>query len=75
MIIESLQQAIHEITDMWSWIMGIIAGWGLTFTAVVCVLIIAHIRITRLTRQLQSLENRQVTDNRELSFRITKLEK
>jgi hypothetical protein len=54
---------------------GIVAGWGLTFTLVVAVLVYAHIRISRLQRKVTQLENRQVTDGRDLSLRIRNLEK
>jgi hypothetical protein len=75
MIVESLQQAVTEISNLWSWMVGIIAGWGLTFTIVVAALVIAHVKIAKLTRKVQNLENKVTTEDRELSFRITKLEK
>lgn len=66
---------VLEVAGLWSWIVGIIAGWGLTFTLVVAGLVYAHIRITRLQRKITQLENRQVTDERDLSLRIRKFEK
>jgi hypothetical protein len=74
MIVDTLQQVITEVSGLWSWIIGIVAGWGLTFTIVVSALIVAHVKIAKLTRRIYNLENRQVTDSRELSFRITKIE-
>ena len=75
MITQSLQAVVTEISDLWSWMIGIVAGWGLTFTLVVAVLVYAHIRISRLQRKVTQLENRQVTDGRDLSLRIRKFEK
>jgi hypothetical protein len=75
MIVDTLQQVVTEVSGLWSWIIGIIAGWGLTFTIVVSALIVAHIKIAKLNRRVQNLENRVTTEDRELSFRITKLEK
>jgi uncharacterized membrane protein YciS (DUF1049 family) len=75
MIAQTLQTLVGEVNGLWSWIVGIIAGWGLTFTLVVVAIVYAHLRINRLKKQLEALRNQQVTDNRELSFRITKLEK
>jgi hypothetical protein len=75
MIVDTLQQVITEVSGLWSWIIGIVAGWGLTFTIVVSALIVAHIKIAKLTRKVQNLENKVTTEDRELSFRITKLEK
>jgi uncharacterized membrane protein (DUF4010 family) len=75
MITQSLQAVVTEVSDLWSWMIGIVAGWGLTFTLVVAVLIYAHIRISRLQRKVTQLENRHVTDERDLSLRIRKFEK
>jgi len=75
MIVDTLQQVVAEVSGLWSWVIGIVAGWGLTFTIVVAALAVAHIKIAKLNRKVQSLENRLVIDNRELSFRITKVEK
>ena len=75
MIAQTLQTLVGEVNGLWSWIVGIIAGWGLTFTLVVVAIVYAHIRISRLKKQLENLRSQQVTDGRELSFRITKLEK
>jgi uncharacterized membrane protein YciS (DUF1049 family) len=75
MIAQTLQTLVGEVNGLWSWIVGIIAGWGLTFTLVVVAIVYAHLRINRLKKQLEALRNQQVTDDRELSFRITKLEK
>ena len=75
MIAQTLQTLVGEVNGLWSWIAGIIAGWGLTFTAVVAGIIYAHVRISRLANKLTRLENRQVTDGRDLSLRISELEK
>lgn len=75
MIAQTLQTLIGEINGLWSWIVGIIAGWGLTFTAVVAAIIYAHVRINRAFRLIESVKNQMVTDDRDLSFRVTKLEK
>ena len=75
MIVESLQTVVAEVDGLWSWVIGIVAGWGLTFSLVVAALVYAHVRIARLANKLARLENRQVTDGRDLSLRISKLEK
>jgi uncharacterized membrane protein YciS (DUF1049 family) len=75
MIAQTLQTLVGEVNGLWSWIVGIIAGWGLTFTLVVAAVVYAHIRISRLQRKITQLENRQVTDERDLSLRIRKFEK
>jgi hypothetical protein len=75
MITQSLQAVVTEVSDLWTWIIGIVAGWGLTFTLVVVVLIYAHVRISKLQHKVTQLENRHVTDERDLSLRIRKFEK
>jgi hypothetical protein len=75
MITQSLQAVVTEVSELWSWMIGIVAGWGLTFTVVVVVLVYAHVRISRLQQKVTQLENRHVTDERDLSLRIRKFEK
>jgi uncharacterized membrane protein YciS (DUF1049 family) len=75
MITQSLQAVVAEVSDLWSWMIGIVAGWGLTFTLVVVALVYAHVRISRLQQKVTQLESRQVTDGRDLSLRIRKFEK
>jgi uncharacterized membrane protein YciS (DUF1049 family) len=75
MITQSLQTVVAEVSDLWSWMIGIVAGWGLTFTLVVVALVYAHVRISRLQQKVTQLENRHVTDERDLSLRIRKFEK
>lgn len=75
MIVETLQQTIAEVNGLWDWIVGIIAGWGLTFTIVIVAIVYAHVLIRRLNRKVVNLENRLTTDNRDISLRLRKLEK
>ena len=75
MIVETLQQTIAEVNGLWDWIVGIIAGWGLTFTIVIVAIVYAHVLIRRLNRKVVNLENQLTTDNRDISLRLRKLEK
>jgi uncharacterized membrane protein YciS (DUF1049 family) len=75
MIVEKLQDAVVEINGLWDWVIGMIAGWGLTFTLVVIAIVYAHVRLNQLTRKIKSLENQRTANERDLSFRIGKLEK
>ena len=74
MIAQTLQTLVSEVNGLWSWIVGIIAGWGLTFTAVVAGIVYAHIRISRLSRRIEQINNQQVTETRDLSLRLRNLE-
>jgi uncharacterized membrane protein YciS (DUF1049 family) len=75
MIAESLQTVVAEVNGLWSWVIGIVAGWGLTFSLVVAALVYAHVRIARLNRKISQLENRVITEGRDVSLRLTKVEK
>lgn len=75
MITQSIQTVVAEVAELWSWMIGIVAGWGLAFTLVVAALVYAHVRIARLQRKVVQLESRQVTDGRDISLRVGKLEK
>jgi uncharacterized membrane protein len=65
----------EAIDTLWYMTYGMIAGWGITFTLVVIALILLLVRTINLQRRIQRLENRQVSDNRDLSLRITKIDK
>ena len=75
MISQSLQTVVTEISELWAWTIGIVAGWGLTFTLVVAALVYAHIKIAKLTRKVSYLENRIIAEGRDVSLRLTKVEK
>ena len=75
MIVESLQTVVGEVNGLWSWVIGIVAGWGLTFSLVVAALVYAHVRSVRLNHKILQLENRIITEGRDVSLRLTKVEK
>ena len=75
MIAQTIQTLVGEVNGLWSWIIGIVAGWGLTFTLVVAALVYAHIRIVRLNRKILALESRIIAEGRDVSIRLTKVEK
>jgi hypothetical protein len=75
MIAQTLATLTGEISGIWSWIVGIIAGWGLTFTAVVAAIAYAHIRINNLKRRIEQVNSHYVSETRDLSLRIRNLEK
>ena len=58
----------NTIDSLWYWTYGIIAGWGLTFTLVVSVLILLLIRTVNLQRRVDRLEHRIVTNEREFNL-------
>jgi hypothetical protein len=56
------------INDLWIWTYSILAGWGLTVTAMVVVVIILLIRTVNLQQRLDQLENRVVVNEREFNL-------
>ena len=70
-----MNKLTEAIDTLWYMTYGMIAGWGITFTLVVIALILLLVRTINLQRRIQRLENRQVADNRDLSLRITKIDK
>jgi hypothetical protein len=70
-----MNKLTEAIDTLWYMAYGIIAGWGITFTLVVIALVLLLVRTINLQSRIQRLENRQVADSRDLSLRITKIDK
>lgn len=69
---KSIQLLTSTVEDLWSVTYGVIAGWGVTVTILVVALVYLTIRSFNLQKRLEKLENRIVTEVRDLSFRIDK---
>lgn len=65
---------LNEILSLWNWMFGMIAGWGATTTCMIVAIIILWLRMRALRREVAQLRNQQVSDSRDLSIRIRKLE-
>ena len=74
-MIPTIQSLVGEVSDLWWYAYGIIAGWGLSFTLVVVVLVWTQMKIAKLENDLQRIRNQMVSEDRDLSFRLNKLEK
>ena len=70
MIANTLNNLVNEVAGLWSWIIGIIAGWGLTFTLVVIALVLLLIRTVNLQRRVDRLEQRLVHAERDYNLSI-----
>lgn len=70
-----IQNLLTQVSDLWMYAYGMIAGWGLSFSVVVGFLVLAHLKIARLENEIQRYRNQMVAETRDLSFRINKLEK
>ena len=56
------------IDNLWYWTYGIIAGWGLTFTLVILVLVLISIRMIALQHRVDNLERRLIANEREFNL-------
>lgn len=56
------------INDLWIWTYSIVAGWGVTVTGMVVVLIILMIRTVNLQKRIDDLENRVVANERDFNL-------
>ena len=63
-----LSPVAQAIENLWYMAYGIIAGWGLTVTAIVVALVVLLIRTINLQRRLDRLEARVITDEREYNL-------
>ena len=58
------------IDSLWLWTYGIIAGWGLTFTVIVVVIVLLIIRTINLQRRVDQLEQRLVHAERDYNLTV-----
>jgi hypothetical protein len=63
------------IDTLWYWTYGIIVGWGASFTILVALFIVLFIKIIRLNRQINYLQNRLVSFERDTNITLNKLNK
>jgi len=56
------------INDLWIWTYSIVAGWGLTVTAMVVAVVILLIRTINLQKRIENLENRVVANERDFNL-------
>ena len=57
-----------ELIEVWNWFFGLIAGWGLTTTALIVAVVFLWLRLRNLERKHNHLYNRFVTSEREWSL-------
>jgi len=74
MIAQTLDLLLNEISSLWAWGIGIIAGWGITLTMVVIAVVLLWRRVVRLEEQVQQYRNTAVMEGRDASLRLNRLE-
>jgi hypothetical protein len=58
----------NGVDSLWTWTYSIIAGWGLTVTAMIVVVTILLIRTINLQQRIDALEIRVVNNEREFNL-------
>jgi hypothetical protein len=69
-----LTNIIAEVGSLWSWITGVIAGLGVTATVLILGFVMVYIKLKRIHDRLQMIHNQSISETRDLSLRINKLE-
>ena len=65
---------LHEtINNLWYWTYGLVVGWGASFTILLALVILLFIKIIRLNRKINYLENRVVANERDHNIEIKKV--
>ena len=62
----------ENVSNLWYWTYGIIAGWGATLTVIIVVMIVLLIRLLHCERNLQTLESRIIAAERDFNIATNK---
>jgi len=66
---------IDNVENLWYSIYGLIAGWGLTMTMIVAIIVVLAVRLFRCERRLVHLENRLIAAERDYNLTLEKWKK
>jgi len=66
---------IDNVENLWYSIYGLIAGWGLTMTLGVAIIVVLAVRLYRCERRLAQLENRLIHAERDYNLTLEKWKK
>jgi len=61
-----------SIANLWYWVYGLIAGWGIIFTLMLSSIIFLMARQLRTERRLRNLENQMVSNQRDYNLTLDK---
>ena len=63
------------IDTLWYWTYGIIVGWGASFTIILALFLILFLKVVRINRRMNYLNNRLVAFERDVSLTINEINK
>ena len=64
-----------NVENLWYSIYSLIAGWGLTMTMGVAIIVVLAVRLYRCERRLSQLENRLIHAERDYNLTLEKWKK
>ena len=75
MTLNPMSFLIDNVENLWYSIYGLIAGWGLTMTVGVAIIVVLAVRLYRCERRLTQLENRLVHAERDYNLTLEQWKK
>ena len=69
---QAIKLLTENISELWYWTYGLVAGWGLMFTLVLASVILLIIRQIRVEQRLKQLEARLVHAERDYNLSVNK---
>jgi hypothetical protein len=64
-----------NVENLWYSIYSLIAGWGLTMTMIVAIIVVLAVRLYRCERQVEQLQKRLVHAERDYNLTLEKWKK
>jgi len=64
-----------NVENLWYSVYSLIAGWGLTMTVGVAIIVVLAVRLYRCERRLAQLENRLIAAERDYNLTLEKWQK
>jgi hypothetical protein len=64
-----------NVENLWYSIYSLIAGWGLTMTMLVAIIVVLAVRLYRCERRVEQLENRLIHAERDYNLTLNAIKK
>ena len=67
-----IENVLQELVELWGWILGLVAGLGLTVSLLIIVLIFLFLKVAKISSKVRNLENRLISTERDFSLHFYK---
>jgi uncharacterized membrane protein len=64
-----------SVENLWYSVYSLIAGWGLTMTMIVAIIVVLAVRLYRCERQVEQLQNRLIHAERDYNLTLERWKK